>query len=65
MENGHEAFGSGDLVALHHEGRTSLARTIRRAESRLGARRPNLATRADVWALVRALEASRGEEVAQ
>ena len=41
------------------------SRTIRRAESRLGARRPNLATRADVWALVRALEVSRGEEVAQ
>ena len=41
------------------------SRSIRRAESRIGTRRPNLATRADVWALVRALEASRGEEVAQ
>ena len=41
------------------------SRTMRRAESRMGARRPNLGTRAEMRALVRALEASRGEEVAR
>lgn len=41
------------------------SRTMRRAESRIGARRPNLATRAEVRALVRALESSRNDQVAR
>ncbi len=36
------------------------SRALRRAESRLGGRRPNLATRAELRALVRAIEAGRG-----
>jgi len=40
------------------------SRPMRRAEARMGGRRPNLATRAEMRALVRAIEAAR-EEVGQ
>jgi hypothetical protein len=52
-----------ELWSSHFTKAVRRSRPMRRAEERLGARRPTIATRADVRALVRAIEASR-EEVA-
>ena len=53
-----------ELWSRHVTKAVRRSRPMRRAETRLGARRPTMATRADARALMRAIEACRDEVAA-